>query len=161
MPTKAPYMRGFHPNIGAFLVPTTDEGREQLAALKAGKEVMAHIHAPRNIKHHKMFFSLLHKVIDGGAWEGDTDSLKDAVKIATHHVELVIGLDGETYLRLLPLTFESMPQDKFNRFFDRAVYYVSTKLLGNEDWETLRDEIAEIVDGDLGRQAKELAARYG
>ncbi|MBG6211727.1 hypothetical protein IWQ49_006418 [Labrenzia sp. EL_126] len=161
MPTKAPYIRGFHPQVGAFLVPTTEEGREQLGALKAGKEVMVHVHAPRNIKHHKMFFALLHKVIDGGAWDGDTDSLTDAVKIATHHVDIVIGMDGKTYYRLRSLKFESMPQDKFNRFFDRAVFYVSTRLLGNDDWEALRDEIAEIVDGEIGRQAKELAARYG
>lgn len=159
--TKATYKRAFHPAIGACLVPTSQEGLDQIEALKADKEVMVHLHAARNPKHHRMFFALLNKVIDGGAWDGDLDSLMDAVKIATGHVERSIGLDGKVFYKIKSISFESMPQDKFSRFFDRACFYVSTRLLGNEDWQALRDEVIAISEGDLGRRAKEIAARYG
>lgn len=159
--TKAPYIRGFHPKIGAFLIPTSQEGRDQIAALKADKEVMVHIHAARNPRHHRMFFALLNKVIEGGAWDGDTDSLIDAVKLATGHVDRFVTRDGQLAYKMKSIKYESMPQDKFNRFFDRAVFYVSTNLLCNEDWQALRNEICDMVDGDLGRQARESAARFG
>jgi hypothetical protein len=159
--TKAPYKRLHLPEIGYCLVPTSEEGVEQISALKDGKEVMVHLHAARNPRHHRLMFLLLHKVIDGGAWDGDMDSILDAVKIACGHVERIIGLDGKTYYQVKSISFESMAQDAFTRFFDRAVFYVSTRLLGNDDWETLRDEVIAAADGQQGRQAKELAERYG
>lgn len=159
--SKATFIRGFHPKIGAYLVPTSQDGQEMLAAMKADKEVMVQVHVPRNARFHRMFFALLNHVIEGGAWEGDTDSLLDAIKIATGYVDRIIGMDGRVYYRPRSIKFESLPQDQFKRFFNRAVYYVSTRLLGSDDWEALRDEIIEITDGDLGRRAKEHAERYG
>lgn len=161
MPTKAPYKRAFHPSVGPCLVPTTQEGLDQIAALKADKEVMCNLHAPRNMRHHKLFFVLLRKVIDGGAWEDDEDSLRDAVKYATGYVRRSVDFDGKVHLAPRSMAVEKMPQDAFNRFFDRACFYISTRLLGSDKWEALRDEIVEAVDGDHCRQAKELAARYG
>lgn len=161
MPTKATFIRGFHPKIGAYLVPTSQDGQEMLAAMKADKEVLVNVHVPRNVRHHRMLFSLLNHVIEGGAWEGDTESLLDAIKIATGHVDRIFGMDGRPYYKTRSINFASMSQDQFKRFFDRAVYYVSTRLLGSDDWEALRDEIIEITEGDLGRRAREHAARFG
>lgn len=159
--TKAPYRRAFHPAIGPCLVPTSQDGLDQIDALKADKEVMVHLHAARNPKHHRMFFALLNKVIEGGAWDGDLESLMDAVKIEAGHVERTFGLDGRMFLRIKSINWESMPQDKFSRFFDRACFYISNRLLGSEDWEALRDDVVKIVDGDLGARANEHAERYG
>lgn len=161
MASKATFVRGFHPNIGAILIPSTDEGREIIGAMKFGDEVMMHVHVPRNPKHHRMLFVLLRKVIDAGAWGDDQEALLDWVKMRCGLVERrVDAVTGNLYYRMKSISFESMGQEKFSRFFDRAVWHLSTKLLDNDDWQALRDEVAEIVDGDYGRQLKELDRRY-
>jgi hypothetical protein len=118
-------------------------------AIKPSKPVMVDVRAVRNIRHHCMLFSLLREVIDGGAWDGSEEALRDAVKIACGCVDTIIGLDGRAYFKPRSMAFESMSQDEFAKFFDRAVFYVSTRLLGDDDWQALRDRIGEIVDGSL------------
>lgn len=151
--TKAAFARAYVPSIGSVLVPMDADGRELVDAIKPDRPVMVEVRSPRNIRHHRMFFALLREVIDGGAWDGDEDTLRDALKIACGCVDTIIGLDGKAYFKPRSMAFQSMPQDEFAKFFDRAVFYVSTRLLGDPDWEALRDRIGEIVDGDLGRRA--------
>ena len=162
MPSKAPYVRGFHPAVGPCLLPVTDEGRDQIAALQADKQVMVHIHAPRNVRHHRMLFTLLNRIVEGGAWDGTPDTLLTWLKIRTGHIDTHIdAATGQAYFIPKSIAFESMAQDVFSRWFDRAVFLIAQHLLDGADWEALRDEIVTIVDGDQGRQAKEIAARYG
>lgn len=159
MTTRAAFTRAFVPSLGAVLMPVDADGLELIEAIKGDRPVMVKVHAPRNVRHHRMLFALIREVIDGGAWEGSEDTLRDALKIACGCVDTIIGLDGRAYYKPRSMAFESMSQDEFTRFFDRAVFYVSTRLLGDADWESLRDRIGEIVDGDLGRRAADADRR--
>ena len=161
MPSKAPFIRGFHPAIGPCLLPVSEDGRDQISALKAERQVMVHIHAARNVRHHRMLFTLLNRIVDGGAWDGTVETLLTWLKIRTGHIETLIDAEtGKTFFIPKSIKFESMPQDVFSRWFDRAVYLIAQHLLDG-DWEALRDEIVAIADGRQGQQARELAERYG
>jgi len=135
------------------LFPMDNDGREMVAAVK-GKRVMASFHAPRNIRHHRLLFALLRRVSESGAWQGDEDTLLDWLKIGTHLVRTVVGPDGKVYYVPQSIAFESMSQDRFRAWFDRAIWLICTRLLGREDWEWLRDEISEAVDGGLTERAR-------
>lgn len=160
MTTKA----AFEKQNGA-LVPLDDDGREIMRAIADGKQVMVHVHAARNVRHHRMLFVLYKKLAEGGAWDGDVDSFLNWAKIGTGHVEPVIGPNGRTYFVPKSISFELMAQDAFARWWDRLVYLVFTRLLGGDDgsgsWMMLRDEIAALIDGDMGRRAREHDERFG
>lgn len=143
------------------LVPMDEDGREIMAALSEDRQVMVKVHAARNVRHHRMLFALLRRCTDAGPWDGDEESLLTWLKIGTGLVDTVIGPNGKPYYLPRSIAFESMSQDRFARWFDRAVYLISTRILGCDDWQKLRDEIAEIVDGDLGRRAREHDERFG
>ena len=135
------------------LFPLDDDGREMVAAVK-GKRVMVTAHAPRNLQHHRLLFALLRRICESGAWQGDEEGLLEWLKIGTHHVRTVVGPDGKVYYVPESINFESMSQDKFRRFFDRAVYLICSRLLDREDWKWLRDEVSDAVDGGLTERAR-------
>ncbi|MCA1298000.1 DUF1367 family protein [Stappia indica] len=160
MTKQAAFSRAYVPSLGSVLVPLDADGREMVEAMTAGKPAMVRLHTPRNIKHHRMFFALLRMATDSGAWDSSEETLRDAIKIACGCVDTIIGLDGRTYFKPRSMSFESMSQAEFSRFFDRAVFYVSTHLLGDANWQAVRDRIGEMVDGDLGRRATEVNGRW-
>lgn len=135
------------------LYPMDADGEEIIKAM-AGKKAMVNVHVPRNIRHHRLLFCLMKKLMDGGAWSGSKDDLLDYLKIATHLVRTLIDpADGKTYFVPESINFESMDQVAFARWFERVVYVVCQRLLPGHDWEELRDEIIDAVDGDLGQRA--------
>ena len=142
----------FHKAKGA-LHPVTDDARDVMRALADGSDVMVTVTAPRNPKHHRLFFALLKRIVDSGAWPYDVDSLLEWIKYRVGHVR-VLDVGGRRYVTPKSIAFASMGQDKFRRFFERAVYHLSTEILGDPNWESLRDEIIAAVDGPYqGRQA--------
>lgn len=135
---------------GYSLLPCDDDGREMARAVqKAGRPVMMHYHRPRNPRHHRLLFHLLHKVIESGAWTEDEDSLLDAIKHETGLVRRVVKFNGDIITETRSISFESMDQDQFARWFDRAVYVICATLLGGHNWQSFRDEIIAAVDRRL------------
>jgi hypothetical protein len=150
--TKAAFIK----RNGALL-PMDEDGRELIAALPDDKQVIVSVKAARNPRHHRLLFHLLNRAIEGGAWGGDISSLLDYIKIGTHHVRTIVGPDGKPYYLPLSIDYESMPQDKFSRWFDRALWLICERLLGGHDWQELRSEIVETVDGGLADRARRAA----
>lgn len=138
-----------HEMIGPIhvLAPTDEEGREILEAWPKGKEVIVSVHVARNPKHHRLLFALIRKLIEGGAFDGDENSLLIYLKYATGLTDPVADHNGDIHWVPRSIAFESMDQAHFNRFFDRACYVVAQNLLGGEDWIALRDEIVNTVEG--------------
>lgn len=131
------------------LVPMDEDGRDLVAAMKDGRQVMVNVHPARSPRHHRLLFALLKLLVDGGAWQGDRDDLLDYLKIATHLVRTIVGADGTVYHVPKSIAWESMDQAAFARWFDRAIYVVCARLVPGQDWQALRDEIIESVDGPL------------
>lgn len=130
----------------AGLFPTDDESRELLRSIKEGAEVMVTAKVPRNPKHHRLLFKMLQKVAESGAWDYDVDALLEWVKHRVGHVR-VIEVAGKRYVRTKSINFESMGQTEFRKFFERAVFYISTEILGAQDWKQLHDEFVQMADG--------------
>lgn len=142
MPSKA----AFEERDGGFF-PLDDDGREMVRAAR-GKRLMLSAHVPRNLMHHRLLFHLLRRVCEGGAWSGDEESLLIWLKLRTHQVRAIVGPD-KTHFVPDSISFESMDQLAFSKWFERAVHIICTELLGRDDWQWLRDEVAAAVDGRL------------
>ena len=143
------------------LKPWQEEGRDLIAALKPNKPVMAEVWAPRNPRHHALLFVLYSRLRNGGAWEGGQDAFLRWAKWSTGLVEEDFDHLGRAHWRTKSIKFTAMPQDEFKRWFDRVVYLVCARLLGRNDWVWLRDEVVSVVEGDLGKRAKEIKERFG
>lgn len=124
------------------LIPASQEADEIMAALKDGREVIVDVRASRNPAHTRKFFAMLRKVIEAGAWDGDVDSLLDWVKFRVGHVNIFV-VNGRRFISPKSIAFESMPQDAFQRFYERGVYRICSELAGPE----LAAEIANMADG--------------
>ena len=118
---------------------------------------MVSIHVRRNPRHHRLLFALLKKITESGAWQGDTDGLLDYCKIGTGHVRTVMGPDGAVHQIPKSISFASMPQDKFSKWFDATVKLVCERLLGGHDAEALKQEIIDSVDRGLSSQRRDAA----
>lgn len=153
--TKAAFIKS-----GNGLLPVLDDGREIMASIKDGQQVMVNIHSPRNIKHHNLFFSLLKMIVDAGAWDGTQESLRQAVLLQIGYVDVVMKFDGTITYVPKSMKFESMPQEKFNRVFNRALWSISSVLLNMDDWEGLREDVYEAVEGNIGPRVREHNERY-
>lgn len=130
------------------LFPMDDDGREMLAAVK-DKRVVVHVHAPRNVLHHRLLFALLRDICQAGAWDGDEESLLAWLKIATGLVDMIVGPDGRPYYVPRSIAFESMDQASFSRWFERACFVITARLLKSDRWEDLRDRTIASLEKSL------------
>jgi hypothetical protein len=110
---------------GNTLVPADVHAEDLFEGIKDGKKVLIRIWSPRNIDHHRKLFAILNCVCENSEKWNDVEELLQVVKIATGYVTVVQGLDGDIYRIPKSISFASMPQDQFNRFFNRAVYTLS------------------------------------
>lgn len=138
----------FRKSNGA-LIPASDDADEIMRSIKDGREVMVDVRAARNPSHHRKFMKMLSKVIEAGSWDYDQDKLLTWCKFKVGHVE-VIEINGRRYVSPKSISFESMPQDKFQRFYERAVYHICHELAGPE----LAAELSEMADGPYAANAR-------
>ncbi len=138
---------------GGALYPVQVDGEGILTSMPDGRECMVNVHTPRNPRHHRLLFALLNTVCESGAWESGTESLLEYIKYGVGHVRTSKDPNGKLHVVPKSIAYESMAQDKFNRFFDRAVWLICEHLLDGHDWQSLRAEIYESVDGKAQRAA--------
>lgn len=151
--SKAPFVRR-----GMGLFPASPEAQEIVSSIKDGSECLGEFRSVRNIRQLRLFFAMLHVIVENTDFFETIDQAKQAIKLATHEADIVIDETGKVFYVLRSIALESMPQDRFNRFFARAIHVVLTRwLIGMEESE-LRQEIEEMADGpvasSLGRKIK-------
>lgn len=129
------------------LFPMDEDGRELVKAVaKNNKPVLLEYHQPRNPRHHRLLFHLLKIVCNSGAWEGDEEALLEYLKISTGRVRTIVDRQGRVFHVPRSISFESMAQDEFSRWFDRALFVVTDRLLGGHNFQSFRQEVLDAVD---------------
>jgi hypothetical protein len=110
---------------GNALIPADIHAEEMFATIKDGKDVLLRVFKPRNVEHHRKLFAILNCVVENSETYRDVEELLTIVKIATGLTTAVKGMDGQIYRIPKSISFASMPQDTFERFFKRATYALS------------------------------------
>ncbi len=132
---------------GGMLAPADEQSRETIGHWKHGQGVRATVRRMRNIKFHRRFFALLTVIAENSEVYDNTDKALIAVKLASGHVDWV--MNPET-AELVPvpksISFVSMDEDEFSRFYDNALTAVLKHILPAMNRVSL-DRAVEMVSG--------------
>lgn len=128
---------------GNALRPFGRESSEQLSKLPHNKPVYAEIRQPRNGKHHRLFWTLTHRI--GEAVGVDGDAVAHVLKIRTGHVREIRTKRG---VELMPLSisFAKLDQIAFDKFFNQCLDVITS------EWGIARPDILEAVKDLIGEE---------
>lgn len=123
------------------LVAADDDAVAGLRRLKCGQTVRADLVVPRNLKHHRKFFSLLNVVWAAtDQWLTVEDMLIE-LKVRLGVVrEVVLRDTGEVVKVVGSISFGSMDQAEFDAFFERSLRVLAL-MAGSIESEALRREV--------------------
>jgi len=126
---------------GNHLVPSDLAAQEMVQSLPEGKAVLMDMRRPRSPRNHAHLFALLKVACEQLEGYPDTETLLDALKIATHLTRPVTLATGEIVWIPKSINWAAMPEDEFKRWKARALYVLG-QLLG-VDPQQLLDETAQ------------------
>jgi len=124
------------------LTPADDSAREMLAGLPIGKMVKASVSRPRNLGHHRLYWSLASAIASSvGATR---DNISDYIKLKTGHYTTMKTRNG---LMMFPksISFARMDQAQFNEFFKECCRVVTEEFLPHMKPSDLVREIEQMV----------------
>ena len=135
----------FAKHIGA-LRPADDDAESLLRTIAMGECVEVTVHRRRNPRHHRKLFALLKIVVENtdGRWP-NVEALKEDLKMATGLFEKRVSISGKVYFVPQSLSFASMDQAEFSRWYDQAVDVIVTRIIPGLDRSELEREVLEMV----------------
>ena len=123
---------------GTHLVPSDRAAEEMVLALPEGKPVLMDMRRARSPKNHAHLFALLKVACEQLEGYPDTETLLDALKLATHLTRPVQMPDGRIVWIPKSINWASMPEDEFQRWKARAMFVLG-QLLGIDPQELLEE----------------------
>lgn len=138
-------MKALFAKVGGVLRSTDQEAEDLLARLPEGKQVMLTYHVPRSPKQHRLFWALMRICADNVDWITDKDHAAREIKLETHLYEAHVSSTGTLIYVPMSIAWESLDQDKFNRFFERALRVICEKWIPGMDPNDLRRETESRV----------------
>lgn len=131
---------------GFALVPCTDEDREAIMGLQAGKAYGFDFKLVRNYQFHKKFFALVDVVVQYHEAFDNTDKALEAVKIAAGHVDwLPNPTTGELYPRTRSISFAKMDELAFRKFYSNSIDGILKHILPQLDAQAIERAVDEVA----------------
>lgn len=130
---------------GGALVPMSEQARESLSRLPVDRDVVVEVKQPRNIAHHRKFWALAQLVFENQEYFPTVEAVVAALKSATGHCDMIAGKDGTMIAVPRSISFGSMDQVEFNRFYDSCVTVVVEKIIPGIQDGALRREVEDLV----------------
>jgi hypothetical protein len=103
------------------LVPIDDESVDAVKKIKIGYDIFVEFKPRRNMKFHKKYFALLNAVLVNQRYYKTVDNLHEAIKFKAGYYETIIPLRGEPFLKTNSISFSSMDNLEFERFYNLAI----------------------------------------
>jgi hypothetical protein len=125
------------------LRPIDERSFEELRKIKDGRTFICEIKRPRNLKHHRKYWSLINLIsdnLDGVTPEG----LSSAIKMMIGHV-VTVQFGNKSILYPDSISFDKMNQDQFNNFYERAVKAICEFVIPGLTEESVKNEIFKIL----------------
>lgn len=115
---------------------------ELLSSIGIGDTVRAKISRPRNLKHHKKWFALLHVVYPHQDTWPTFKHFRLAVQRAMGFFDMI---NGQPYDR--SISFAKMDQAEFEQFYSNGIKVICERIVPAIDAEDLTAEVEEILKG--------------
>jgi len=127
------------------MVPVGPEGHAVLARLKIGDKVLVKVHRPRSIEQARLFWGLLTKVAEATSYDSP-ERLLTHLKVALGRYDLERLPDGRTGIAPHSISFASMSQADFHKFFDESVKLICSEMLPGVESAELVSEIHGMLE---------------
>jgi hypothetical protein len=135
---------------GNTAIPVGDESIAALHCHPDGKDFIAETRGARNIKQLRMFWALCQIVAENDPKCPTKDVAKRNILWSLNYITIWIDRGEKAHVEPASIACESMTQDEFNPFFQRAIDLICV-WLGTAP-EEVRKKVAEIVDPAKGHQ---------
>jgi hypothetical protein len=114
---------------GGCLRPFGPASWDAFDSVRTNKPVIVTVHQARNPEHHNKIWAIAAKVADHDDDFLDADDAMDWVKIHIPNMRrIVVMRDGRTVISTKSMSFASMDQIRFARFYDRALCLWAEKI---------------------------------
>ncbi len=127
------------------LVPVGPEGQAILDRLKLGDRVLVKMHRPRSIEQSRLFWAFLTKVAEATEFDSP-ERLLTHLKVALGRYDLERLPDGRPGIVPHSISFASMSQDDFHKFFDESVKLICSEMLPGVESADLIAEIHGMLE---------------
>lgn len=131
--------------VGSRLEPVAEVFEEILRGIPEGRDIMVTTKRPRSLPHHRLFWSLMHKIAQGTEYN-TAENLVFALKLAVGFADVVRLPNGKTAPKERSLSFSETDQDTFRAFFDSAMRVVEEYILPGIENDPLVAEIHALLD---------------
>lgn len=133
-------------------VPADIMAEDAMNKIPVGATVMLTMRRPRNPRHHRKLFALMHVVLEQTDRWADSTVLLEDLKLATGLFETrVSALSGMPYPVPASISFAAMAQDRFEAWYEKAIRVLSEHL--GTDVETLSREVQDFASASERRAA--------
>jgi len=130
--------------LGA-LRPVDQASEEIMNGLPLGEPFKVKVSRPRNLNQHRKFYALLQVVFENQSIYPTIDALLAVIKITLGHCDIVKLPNGDMAPVVKSISFASMPQDDFNRFYSQTVDLVLQHFLAGIEKTELEKEIFTLI----------------
>lgn len=130
---------------GDRLVPVAEWERERLLEIPEGRDLTVKITRTRSARQHRLFWALMQLVVINHPYYVRAEQLVEWLKIRLGYVEEVMFHDGQMLTKVSSISFGTMGQDAFQKFFNMALDVVTTEVLAGTSREDLLKELEEML----------------
>lgn len=134
----------FRKRLGS-LVPGDTLAEDLMRKISQGEWVRIEVKRPRNIGYHRKLFALLNLVFENQSRFASVDELLDAVKVYIGHCETMVLKDGTTVKRPKSISFASMDQTGFEKFYDQVIDVVAKEIIPGIEKLALKQEVEAFL----------------
>jgi hypothetical protein len=128
--------------VGLF--PSNQMATDDLASVVNDKDFLVNIRSPRNIQQLRKGWALAQKLADSCEWLHDREDAMDYLKLRARHVKYLREPNGNVQIIPKSISFASLPQNVFNRIFNRMIWVVCNEIIPGMKESELRKEIERM-----------------
>lgn len=142
----------FSKHLGA-LRPADADAEAILRSISMGECVEVTIKRKRNPRHHRKLMALLNVVVENTdcRWP-NIDALKEDLKMATGLFEKRLSISGKAYFVPKSISFASMDQTEFSKWYDAAIDVIVTRIIPGLDRADLEREVMNMIGNEPARE---------
>ncbi len=133
----------FKKNLGS-LVPSNSDGEELLKKVKIGSELLVEFRQPRNLPWLKKYWVLCQMIAENLDGQHTKENIDTALRLGVHHTRR-LRMSGVEYEIPESISFGSMKQPEWERFWDLVVQFVCEKVMPGIDSVTIENEIQKLI----------------
>ena len=131
------------------LKPYSGVDADLIDGLKHGEIYAVDIKRPRNLKHHRLLWRLVHACYENQNYYSTPEHLMEALKISIGHFDQRQLKDGTTYITPRTIGFAKMDQGQFNEFYKKVFNIIITQIIPNVNKEEFEQRVFEMC-GERG-----------